>query len=616
MPGLIGYWDPDRSLPEGLLEQMAEAISGPDYRTELLRRPWGGIGSVDHEAFAGGGRVQSSGAGCYFAVRGQVQGASGDAAPEDPLASAHALFSRAPSCSALAQTRGHFGAAVLDETCESLTLMTDRYGLYPLYVARVGRALLFASEQKAILATDLVPPVVDQRTLDLLLCVGEVCGQRTLIEGIETIPAATMLTASSEGIRKRQYWEYEYQERATLDWNDAVQRAGTALCTAIQRSCRAHTRIAVPLSGGLDSRFLLELAVRDRDVTAYNWGVEGCRDRIYARDVAQRLGVELVSYRFAEDYVARLAPLGVWRTEGLIGATNFHVLPYVHEVAKNTTLVLDGFGGDGVLGGNFIGRGWRDQADSRAAGEALWRWRIAGWWGRAFELFDTLKSRYENGRELFVSTYQAYPGVGSMDRAMAFLIDNRVRRNTIGGSEIFRSRMATAEPFFDSDFMEVIRFIPHDWRARHRFYLDVLRRFATRSAWARWQRTALPPAVPYVISWLALAVHGVALRVAAKIGARKPFSRMAPSRFDLWFRGALAPYVRNLLISERTLDRGWVPADLLQRAVALHSTGVVDASPFLGSAISLELFARQFVDDLPGSVEYHGSKIEGLKPRS
>ena len=29
MPGLIGYWDPDRSLPEGLLEQMAEAITGP-----------------------------------------------------------------------------------------------------------------------------------------------------------------------------------------------------------------------------------------------------------------------------------------------------------------------------------------------------------------------------------------------------------------------------------------------------------------------------------------------------------------------------------------------------------------------------------------------------------
>src|SRR3989442_14216837 len=56
-----------------------------------------------------------------------------------------------------------FGLAVWDERARTLMLARDRLGKKPLYYAlRPGRALLFASELKAILAD---PPV--DRTLDL-----------------------------------------------------------------------------------------------------------------------------------------------------------------------------------------------------------------------------------------------------------------------------------------------------------------------------------------------------------------------------------------------------------------------------------------------------------------
>ena len=52
----------------------------------------------------------------------------------------------------LASLHGCFAAAMWDEQKQRLTLVSDRFGMRPLYWAQVNGALVFASEIKALLA--------------------------------------------------------------------------------------------------------------------------------------------------------------------------------------------------------------------------------------------------------------------------------------------------------------------------------------------------------------------------------------------------------------------------------------------------------------------------------
>lgn len=612
MAGILGYHDPDRVLPRGMLRRMAVALAHhDDYRATIHDCGWAGIGAVDHRAFLTGGLVLTGKPGIRYALRGEILGFTDAPWDGDSLAAARRCFAEPPTDDCLLRARGNFAVTILDETSETLHVITDPYGMYPLYMSRHRGALLFASEIKAFLATGLVPSRVDPLALASMLAIGEMVGERTLLAGVDCVPPGMRIEACRAGVESRRYWIYEYRVDSNAKWDTGIRQVGTALTTAVKRACTRWGRLGVPLSGGLDSRTLLALAPPDVPVRAYTWGVPDCRDLVYAQRVAARLGREHRTFLFDEDYLTRLAAAGVWLTEGHLPATHFHVFPFADLMADECDVLLDGMSGDAIVGGTFIGSAWVAEPELEQAGQALWDWRMQGAHGGfRSQLHPALLPNLHGARREFVDTYLASPGEGSMDRAMAFLLRNRTRRFTTFGSELLRSRVATRQPFCDLDVLEATRCLPHAWRRRHRFYLELLRRFAPAAAHARWQRTGLPASVPYSITWASLAFHAGSAAIARRLGLPDPFPRKAPSHFPAWLRGPLAAFLKDLLLAERTLQRSWIPADLLRTAVDGHLQGLLDATQFLGVAITLELFARQFLDDLPSSLRKYARSIE------
>ncbi|OYD06279.1 asparagine synthase (glutamine-hydrolyzing) [Paludifilum halophilum] len=148
---------------------------------------------------------------------------------------------------------GIFAFAIWDEREQSLFLARDRIGVKPLFFARRGSALYFASELKALLAHPEVEPVLDEEGLAEILVMGP---SRTpghgVFKGVEELRPGWWLRADRDQVTTRPYWSLESRYH-TDDLDETVQRVRDLFRDAVQRQLVSDVPIGTMLSGGLDS---------------------------------------------------------------------------------------------------------------------------------------------------------------------------------------------------------------------------------------------------------------------------------------------------------------------------------------------------------------------------
>src|SRR5207249_7257349 len=94
--------------------------------------------------------------------------------------------------------RGMFGLAVWDERRRRLVLARDRLGIKPLYYARRGDLVVFASELKALLASGLIEPDLDYDALDAYLTLGYFPAPQTPIAGVSKLLPGHLLVVDDD----------------------------------------------------------------------------------------------------------------------------------------------------------------------------------------------------------------------------------------------------------------------------------------------------------------------------------------------------------------------------------------------------------------------------------
>ncbi|MFF9118735.1 asparagine synthase (glutamine-hydrolyzing) [Streptomyces massasporeus] len=260
---------------------------------------------------------------------------------------------------ALHELHGEFAFAVWDERRAELTAVRDRFGVKPLYHARLGRRLLIASEIKALLALGVSPEWDTAAFADHLhLAMGP---DATPVRAVRQVPPGCLLRADADGIRLHRYWDIDYpraEEVADLREEDRathLDAVESALTRAVRRRTDVDGPLACHLSGGLDSSSVLALAARTRDVTAFTVAFEdsGYDESALARRTADRLGVRHRLVRHTSDGHRRRL-LETLRAGEMVQENAHGVARFEHAgaiAAAGHKVVLAGEGGDEVLAG-------------------------------------------------------------------------------------------------------------------------------------------------------------------------------------------------------------------------------------------------------------------------
>ena len=253
--------------------------------------------------------------------------------------------------------RGKFGVAVWDARERRMLVARDRLGVKPLYWARTGDVVVFASELKSLLASGLVEADLDYEAIDAYLALGFVPAPRTPLAGVEKLLPGHRLVVEDGRVRTEPYWEYPKPQPSPLG---RVDEHAAELLALLEESVRLRLMSDVPLgamlSGGLDSSLVVALMARNMAEPVKTFTVGFAEDREHnelaaARHVARVFGTDHheleLSYRDTVD----LEEL-VWALDEPIAdlsTLGFHALSQL--ASRHVTVALCGQGADELFAG-------------------------------------------------------------------------------------------------------------------------------------------------------------------------------------------------------------------------------------------------------------------------
>jgi asparagine synthase (glutamine-hydrolysing) len=250
---------------------------------------------------------------------------------------------------------GMFAFAIWDRNRERLFLARDRMGEKPLYYSATDGWFVFASELRALLAHPVICARLDVEGVARYLTYDYVPDPHSILAGIAKLPPGHVLVAAGGEIVVRRYWDIPFRPEPRVDervWCEEIARR-------FDRSVALRLVSDVPVgcfvSGGIDSTVVAGTAARQRaGIRTFSVGYDGTvhDERPYARIVAEYFGTRHEELAVsAADAAAVVERLGGLLDEPL-GDMSFVPLHMLSCAARQSvTVALTGDGGDELFAG-------------------------------------------------------------------------------------------------------------------------------------------------------------------------------------------------------------------------------------------------------------------------
>jgi asparagine synthase (glutamine-hydrolysing) len=502
---------------------------------------------------------------------------------------------------------GMFAFALWDRARKCLFLARDRMGEKPLYYTLADGWLVFASELRALLAHPVTAARLDPEGLARYLTYDYVPDPHSILVGVTKLPPGHTLVAAGRQVATRRYWDIPFRPEPKVDERIWCEEIARRFDHAVALRLVSDVPLGCFVSGGIDSTVVAGTAARQRArIRTFSVGYDGTAhdERRYARIVADYFGTQHEELVVSATDAARLLDrLGGLLDEPLadMSFVPLHLLSCAAR--RSVTVALTGDGGDELFAGypSMAAERWHRAFARLPRGVLAAIRRGAAALPEAATPFRNFLAAVDYGAE---ARNQALIG-GLLPGRAALLLSRDVRsrldgfdpyadiatvlapcttqdvtarliyqycKQYLAGQNLVntdRASMATGlelrAPFLDHTFVEFLGRIPS------RLKLSGFR--GLKGLLKRALADRLPPAI---------------LRRGKK-GFGVPFAD--------WFRGPLAPVLREVLAGARMRRSGLFDQDVVSRLVDEHIAGVRDHDSVLWSLVAFELWRLEYLGD-------------------
>ena len=287
---------------------------------------------------------------------------------------------------AFARMRGMFALAIWDQSKKSLVLARDQFGIKPLYCFSgsseplsttsstiSSNMFMFASEVRALLASDLVPRTLSASGLSSLLEFGSVQAPLTIVKDVWSMMPGTCLTVTEKSPSQLGLDVVSFTSSRIRSYSTSKNQAKAELRGLLEDSVKQHLVSDVPLgvflSGGMDSSAVVALMSRVTAERPRTFSVVFAEQEFteseHSQAIAEKFDTEHCEIKLSEASLISALPdaLAALDQPTMDGINTYVVSKAVK--ASGVTVALSGLGGDELFGGYpSFRRGLRMEAAS------------------------------------------------------------------------------------------------------------------------------------------------------------------------------------------------------------------------------------------------------------
>lgn len=298
----------------------------------------------------------------------------------------------------LTYLKGMFAFAIWDSLAQELFIARDRMGVKPVYYFINDEYFLFASEIRAILASDMVPRSVNTAAVREFLSYQSVGFPLSIVENITQLDAGSCITIRDEKVAIKKYWDIttavspgDYNNRKQV-----VQHVRDLLRSSVEQRLVSDVPIGAFLSGGIDSSavvgLMAEVSKARPNTFTIGFSEKEFDESDYAAQVAKKFNTHhnqvLLKPSVLMDELANA--LNAMDSPSGDGINTYVVSKAIRQ--SGLTVALSGVGGDELFAGYPF---FRQYLQLRKFNKI---WNTAGWARQLAATAWSLKSSNKAGR--------------------------------------------------------------------------------------------------------------------------------------------------------------------------------------------------------------------------
>jgi asparagine synthase (glutamine-hydrolysing) len=513
----------------------------------------------------------------------------------------------------LQHLRGMFAFAIWDDTEKSLFLARDRVGKKPLlYSHRKDGGLIFGSEFAALLAHPAIGREVDFQAIDSYLSYLCVPAPQTAFAEIRKLEPGHFLKWKDGRIETRRYWLPDFSKKIKITEEEAVEETTRILREATEMRLISEVPLGAFLSGGVDSSVVVALMAQSsgKPVKTFSIGFEeqDYSELKYARMVAEHIGAEYNEFVVKPDALEILPTLVEHYGEPYADSSAIPTYYVSKETRRFVTVALNGDGGDesfagyerhaamkiaemyhrvprplrkifvetpiGLLPSQELKRSRVRDAKRfiKAAGlpktERYFRWMSTFTRDAKREIYTPEFARQvagQNASDHMDRWFARANGSGLLDATlltdqMTYLPNDLLVKVDIASMAV---SLEARSPFLDHKVIEFAASLPENLK---------MRKFETKSLLKKVAARLVPKEAVY----------------RRKMGFGIPIGD--------WFRSNMKDFVREALLSEKSLGRGIIKREMIEKYVTEHTNAERDHTYQIWTLLMLELWFQRFID--------------------
>jgi len=509
--------------------------------------------------------------------------------------------------------RGMFAFAIWDETDKSLFIARDRVGKKPLlYSHKPNGDLIFGSEFTALLSHPDISREVDFDAIDSYLSYLCVPAPQTAFKEIRKLEPAHWLRWKDGKIETQRYWLPDFSKKIKISEEEAIEETTRIVREATKMRMIAEVPLGAFLSGGVDSSTVVALMAQESEkpVKTFSIGFEeqDFSELKYAKTVAQHVGAEYNEFIVKPNALEILPELVEHYGEPYADSSAIPTYYVSKETRNFVTVALNGDGGD----------------ESFAGYERHAAMKIAELYHRVPSFARKLlvekpigliptselkKSRVRDAKRFLQAA--SLPKTERYFRWMSTF--NRAAKKDIYTKEFSEKVSAqNASSFLDQWFAKAnglgildatlltdqMTYLPNDLLVK----VDIASMAVSleaRSPFLDHKVIEFAASLPESLKMKGFETKSLLKKVAARLVPREVIYRRKMGfgvPIGNWFRGEMKGFVRDILLSEKSLKRGIIKPEMLEKYVGEHTNAEKDHTFQIWTLLMLELWFQKFID--------------------